>query len=503
MLNYIKREKNMNYFTEKLLFITIFGLALIGCGDTTSNMNQDDELRVLIKENNLTGDALKGKVTPNISDVKAQLGMHLFFSKSLGADGDSACVTCHHPMLGGGDNLSLSIGVGAINPDLLGKGRLHDGSSPHYDGGPLVPRNAPTTFNIAGWNKVLFHDGRLQTLEDKSIATPDSGHLVTDTLATSNLASAQSRFPITSPEEMKGFNHEDKDNQAIREYVASRLGGYGEGKGELNDTNYWLEKFKIALNEPNGSGKELITEQNIAMLLGEYENSQVFTDTPWRAYVEGNDGAISTSAKAGAMLFFQSIEEGGANCVSCHSGDFFTDEAFHNIAMIQFGNGKGNGDEGIEDFGCISTTGGKEDKYAFRTPTLLNVEVTGPWGHTGAYTSLEAVVRHHLNPKEAVKNYDVSQLSQSGLQNLDKVEVNTNRAVKELENDRANGIDVLKDNNLSEVQVNQLVSFLETLTDPCVLDKACLSKWIPTLNDDPNGNQLDAVDFKGNILGRE
>jgi len=41
---------------------------------------------------------------------KAQLDMKLFYTKSLGGDKDSACVTCHHPMLGGGDNLSLSIG---------------------------------------------------------------------------------------------------------------------------------------------------------------------------------------------------------------------------------------------------------------------------------------------------------------------------------------------------------------------------------------------------------
>ncbi len=32
------------------------------------------------------------------------------------------------------------------------------------------------------------------------------------------------------------------------------------------------------------------------------------------------------------------------------------------------------------------------DRYKFRTPTLLNVEVTGPWGHAGAYTTLENMV---------------------------------------------------------------------------------------------------------------
>ena len=490
----------MKHFSTNLLILPLIAISILGCGNTNSD---NSELKAIIKTNKLTGDPLRAKNTPKISDAKAQLGMNLFFSKSLGVDRDSACVTCHHPMLGGGDNLSLPIGVGAVNPNLLGKGRLHDPSSTHYDGGPLVPRNAPTTFNIACWKKVLFHDGRIEGVEDKKISTPDSEHLVADDLATKNLASAQSRFPITAPEEMKGFEHADKDNQETREYLASRFGGYGEGKDELKNHEYWLKKFQIALNKPNGTGKELITEQNIAMLIGEYENSQVFTNTPWKKYVEGNYFILSDSAKAGALLFFKSKEDGGVNCVKCHSGDFFTDEKFHNIAMPQLGNGKGSGDDGIEDFGRMLTTKDLKDKYAFRTPTLLNVEVTGPWGHSGAHTSLEAVVRHHLDPKEAIKNYDASQLSQVGLQNLDKLKENSNKAVAQLEKDRTKGLDVLQNNNLSNQQVSNLVEFLYALTDPCVLDETCLSKWIPKVNDDPNGDQLDAVDSKGNILGRE
>ena len=490
----------MKYFNNNLLMLPLIAISILGCGDTRSD---NAELNSIIKSNKLTGNPLSNRVPPKISGAKAQLGMHLFFSKSLGGDRDSACVTCHHPMLGGGDNLSLPIGVGAVNPNLLGKGRLHDASSTHYDGGPLVPRNAPTTFNVACWEKVLFHDGRIEGLEDKNISTPDSQHLVADELATKNLTSAQSRFPITAPEEMKGFEHDDKDNQEIRDYLASRLGGYGEGKNELKNHDYWLQKFQTALEKPNGSRKELITEQNIAMLIGEYENSQIFTNTPWREYIEGNYLALSSSAKAGALLFFKSQKDGGVNCVHCHSGDFFTDEKFHNIAIPQLGNGKGSGDEGIEDFGRMLTTKSLKDKYAFRTPTLLNVEVTGPWGHTGAYTSLKAIVQHHLNPKEAIKKYNASQLSQKGLQNLNKLKENSNKAVTLLEQNRAKGLDVLQDNNLSDEQVDNLVEFLYALTDPCVLDEACLSKWIPKPNEDPNGDQLDAVDYKGNILGRK
>lgn len=140
-----------------------------------------------------------------------------------------------------------------------------------------MPRNAPTTFNIAAWDKTLFHDGRIEVLataamshgtDSLAIRTPDSNLNIADPLATNDLTSTQARFPVTSPEEMKGFNHNDKNRQAIREFLASRLGGFDTGAGELTDTSYWLNQFRIALNQPVATAQEIITEQNIALLLG-------------------------------------------------------------------------------------------------------------------------------------------------------------------------------------------------------------------------------------------
>ena len=83
---------------------------------------------------------------------------------------------------------------------------------------------------------------------------------------------------------------------------------------------------------------------------------------------------------------------GKADCASCHSGAFQTDHDFHAIAMPQLGPGKGDGFRGREDFGRERVTGDPTDRFRFRTPTLRNVALTGPWGHTGAYATLEAVV---------------------------------------------------------------------------------------------------------------
>ena len=430
----------------------------------------DLQLSELINRHKLTGTPLASQSIPDISNPKAQLGMKLFFSKSLGGNKNTACASCHHPMLGGGDDLSLSIGVAADKPDALGADR-QTADFKHTQ----VPRNAPTTFNIVFWNKILFHDGRIERLENNEITTPDMTYPKSDILAGDSLAQAQARFPITSAEEMRGEYLNASLNQTLRRALAKRL------------QKNWLDEFQKGFDQKNTSAEELITEQNYSEAIAAYENSQVLINNPWKSYVEGDKNAISDNAKKGAKLFFTEQDKGGAGCASCHSGDFFTDEKAHNTGMPQVGLGKSNGKTGSNDYGCELTTKLAKDKFRFRTPSLLNVEVTGPWGHAGAYTSLEAVTEHMLSPEKSAKNYDVKQLKQKNI-NVKDVKANTLEALNY-------GIHLKPKPNTTKDDVRYLVSFLKSLTDPCVHDRDCMSKWIPDADmNDPDGLTLHAVD---------
>jgi len=500
---------------NKLLLTAACSLALFitGCGGGTSNNTNplDSSLSDIITVKNLSGDPSAGRTLPDINDALAQLGMKLFFTKGLGADKDSACVSCHHPVLGGGDNLSLSIGVDALTPDLIGTGRQHVIGSPGYDGGPTVPRNAPTTFNIALWDSVLFHDGRVESLDKTAgfngaggpngISTPDSGFGVADINAGANLTEAQSRFPVTSPEEMRGFDFPTiNSNTLIRSDLENRLKGIVSTITALG-TNDWLAEFRAGFANPTGTATQLITYGNIAKAIGAYERSQIFINTPWKAYVNGDTNAISTDAKKGALLFFKSVASGGANCAACHSGDFFTDEKHHVTAMPQIGRGKGDGSKGNDDFGRFRVTAANIDKYAFRTPTLLNVELTGPWNHVGSYSTLEAVVRHHLNPQSAIDNYDYTQIDP----NIDASDMaaNTQLAMDTLTAIRNTGTvsPVLTNVSLTNEQVAQIVVFLKTLTDPCLKDRTCIGKWVPTAqNSNPDALRINAINQNGDFL---
>ncbi len=179
-----------------------------------------------------------------------------------------------------------------------------------------------------------------------------------------------------------------------------------------------------------------------------------------------------------------------------------TDEDFHVIAVPQIGRGKEDHNAILnnDDFGRFRETQDAADMYQFRTPALLNVEVTGPWGHAGAHGSLEAIIRHHLNPAEAIANYDFSKLDPN-IQAQDML-INTQFHLDQLEANRAANVEnVLQNVEMTDAEVADIVEFMKALTDPCVKDRACLAPWIPTAGDaDPDGLRINAFGHDGLLL---
>lgn len=495
----VRIDSGLDFNRDNLLSASEVSATSTVC-DSAESSALDDALRQVALDRDLGGDPTAGRMLQDIDDPLSQLGMLLFFSKGLGGDMDSACVSCHHPFLGGGDKLALPVGVAAEVQDLLGPGRTHRSDAEDFDGGPTVPRNAPTTFNIALWDQVLFHDGRVESLtktpgtngSDGETRTPDVAFGAVDPEVEGSMVQAQARFPVTSPEEMRGFTFQaGEGNDAVRRHLEARFRG---SPAELPH-NDWLAAFRAGFEESSATAEELITFNNITRAIAAYESSQVFVDNAFARYLDGDDGALSAPAKLGALLFY-----GEAGCDSCHSGNFMTDEGFHVIAMPQIGRGKGDGIFKDNDFGRFRETGEEVDRFAFRTPSLLNVAVTGPYGHAGAYESLAAVVEHHLDPRSALEKYRISRLP-AGVQASNMYD-NTLAAIEQLEALQARGTSRLPaEITLSSERVGWIVAFLESLTDVCVTDRTCLSRWVPDISHpDPDGLRVRAVDRLGNPL---
>ena len=388
------------------------------------------------------------------SPALVKLGEALFWDPELGGNRDTACATCHHSDLATGDALSVSIGTNGFGlGDQRNFGQARE----------LVPRNATPLFNLGytEWT-TLFWDGRVQTDTAAGFHTPASDRLP-DGL--DSVLAAQAMFPVTSRDEMLGYRGDldifgqsnelavvvDYKSQPIWDGLMKRILAIPE----------YVDMFHAAF--PDVPTEDL-GFQHAANAIAAYEIAAfTFEDSPYDRYIQGDKSALTDEAKQGALLFY-----GKVGCASCHSTGLLTDQQFHNIAVPQIGDGKGR--EQPFDLGRARETGNDCDRYAFRTPPLRNVALTGPWMHDGAFTTLEVTVRHHLAPLASLQNYDPSQLTVLLADKcLDQPEALS--AIEQWYADNASaGV------QLSDEQVRLLLVFLDSLTSPSALD---LSHTIP------------------------
>lgn len=396
--------------------------------------------------------------------AKVRLGKHLFFDKILSGNKNISCATCHHVLTDTGDGLSLPIGEGARGLGVTrntGRGVdvVHE----------RVSRNAPPLFNLGARDfSIMFHDGRVS----ESAIAPSGFHSpagIDLPWGLDNVLAVQAMFPVTSGTEMAGQLGENAQANASAIGNLAGPGGVWQQLAEkLQAIPGYVDLFMDAYDDVQQASD--ITYVHAANAIAAFEA------VAWRAdnsafdrFLRGDRRAMSQSAKKGMKIFY-----GKAGCSKCHRGVFQTDQAFHAIAMPQIGPGKGDGVDGHEDFGRERVSGERGDRYKFRTPTLRNVALTGPWGHSGAFNTLEAIVRHHLDPEYSLENYDKTQTvlpSRADLDQIDFVVMNDSSRVEDIANTNE-----LNAKHLSKKSFSQLIDFLHALTDPSSVD---LRKNVP------------------------
>jgi len=124
-------------------------------------------------------------------------------------------------------------------------------------------------------------------------------------------------------------------------------------------------------------GKGEITRHKIELALATYERSIVSGEAPFDRWIMGDDAAIGAAAKRGFEIF-----NNKGHCAECHSGWAFTDSSFHDI-----GTAKGD-DIGRGRYFSNSL----KLRYAFKTPTLRDVDRRAPYMHDGSVPTLEDVI---------------------------------------------------------------------------------------------------------------
>jgi cytochrome c peroxidase len=233
-------------------------------------------------------------------------------------------------------------------------------------GGQKGGRSAPTVINQA-YNTWQFWDGRAASLED------------------------QAKGPIANPIEMTS----EKSADAAHAAVVKRLKGVPG----------YVKMFEKAF------GANEITIDHVAKAIATFERTVYSGNAPFDRYNEGDKKAMTESQVRGMNVFFNK-----AACDSCHIGFNFTDGSYVNIGIGM--------DKPKPDLGRYEVSKMEEDKGAFKTPTLREVEHHAPYMHDGSLKTLDEVVEHYN--KGGIKNkwlhQDVRQLNLKDQEKKDLVE---------------------------------------------------------------------------------
>lgn len=211
-------------------------------------------------------------------------------------------------------------------------------------GGQKGGRSAPSVINRA-YSLHQFWDGRAPTLE------------------------AQAVGPIANPIEMT--NEKDpKRAHLTRVNALKKVPGY-------------VKRFESVFGTKNFS------IDHVGQAIATFERTVLSGNAPYDRYKAGDKKAMSQAQVRGMDIFFKKTA-----CDSCHLGFNFTDGSYVNIGIGM--------DQPKPDLGRYVVSKREEDKGAFKTPTLREIEHTGPYMHDGRFKTLEEVIEHY--DKGGIKN---------------------------------------------------------------------------------------------------
>jgi cytochrome c peroxidase len=293
-------------------------------------------------------------------EALAQIGRQLFSDLRLSADGTISCASCHKPEQYFTDRRARAIGIA----------------------GQSGTRNTPSLLNVV-YSTTLFWDGRETTLE------------------------SQARRPLMNPRE-----HGLDSESAILDRV-NTIPGY-------------RKLFARQL------GRGRVTIDDVMAAIASYERTLLSGNSSFDRFLYGGDQhAMSKSASRGLILF-----RDRAHCDTCHTigpeSALLTDNQFHsaplglstaaNTALIELTQRVVDLRQ-REELNEINRLVGREDDFAalgrfvvtlnpndiglFKTPSLRNVALTGPYFHDGRIETLRGAVDVELYSRGDAVRYPI------------------------------------------------------------------------------------------------
>ena len=372
----------------------------------------------------------------------ARLGQYLFFDTRLSANGSVSCATCHQTLAEGlaqTDRNTMGLPGVAYSPWLFWDGRKDSLWSQ-----ALEPLENPREHGInrVQMVRLLAEDSRYRTLFRAAFGDD----LVEQAALQMN---DRQRFPDASP---LGSTTEQQAWQRMTD----------------NDRELVNRVFSNA-------GKALAAWQRL--LLPDAAAFDRYADSLSRDDATPEPERLTSDAEAGLRLFIRK-----AQCINCHNGPLFSNNAFHNTAVLSAaglppaaGRSEGLRRALADEFNCQGiysdanpqdcaelrfARGGDDMIGAQRTASLRNLSATAPYMHAGQIKTLGAVIDHYNRAEVAVLGHNEA-----------------------------------KPLRLRSVEKRQLLAFLLTLNGGIATDRAWLQNpWI-TEDSQPTSTASDSEDL--------
>ena len=195
-------------------------------------------------------------------------------------------------------------------------------------------RNSPTVLN-AGFHVAQFWDGRAPDLK------------------------AQAAGPIANPVEMAHT--------------------HGDAVGTLKAIPGYTKLFEAAFPDD----AEPISIDTITDAIAVFEQTLVTPNAPFDQFLEGDLDAMTSQQLQGLDVFMVS------GCAGCHAGALLGGDSYQPFGLVE---DPSDAIRPAADKGREEVTDDEADRYAFKVPSLRNIELTPPYFHTGAVWSLDDAV---------------------------------------------------------------------------------------------------------------
>lgn len=337
-----------------------------------------------------------------ITPERVALGRRLFYDQRLSRDNNQSCATCHIQRLGFTDGLARSRGS---------TGEIH-------------PRNSQGLANAGYFTSLTWFNPELNRFDNQAL------------------------IPFFS--ENTPTTIEELAISGMEWVVTRRL------KDDPRYPAMFVAAFPTRDLSPDSDPDEVAKIMHISHIARALAAFQATLVSYRSAY---DRGELSASARRGLALF-DSMERTG--CRNCHSGPSLNLDAgengtlnFHNVGLYNLGPHGDYPDHFLhgpriaprQTQGLFLVTRKPDDRGKFRTPSLRNVAVTGPYMHDGSIATLAGVIDHFNAGGRLIAG---GPLAGDGRRNPNK-----DPGVRAL--------------NLSAAERADLLEFLKSLTDECFL----------------------------------